>query len=363
MLGLISVGQCGGSIIDIFAKNDYPTMAINSSQRDLDTCEHVQHKLKIIGTEGVGRNRELAINLMSKHWETSISSIKEHFSQPSIQLIFVVFSTGGGTGSGGAPILCELLQNELPDKVIVAVPVLPSIQESVVSQINTLDCLKELSELDIAILPIDNNQHSNLTKNELYKEINNTFFNLIHSTIEQTEQHSSNGNLDQKDLLTLLSTPAFCHLSHTTLTNLKQNISISEESITQSIKESWQQGIFTPPSLEKIVRFGFIYNGQEGLMQYLNIPNILSDYTNTPMDIFEGYYSNTKGDIFTIATGLKFNSDRLKEIEDKTTSESAVLQGVLSTNHNLSIKSTKLQIRPTEKKKKDLASILSKYQK
>jgi tubulin-like protein CetZ len=365
MLACIGLGQCGGSIVNQFAKNGYLSGVINSSQKDLDTCNHIEDhlKLRLYGSEGVGRDRELALTLIRNNWETVVSYLKENFSQPSTKLIFVAFSTAGGTGSGINSLFLELLSDVLEDKIIVAVPVLPSLSESIVSQLNTLECLRELSELDICILPVDNEQVKMDGKNELYKKVNNTFYQLVDSILKHTNKHSIDGNLDEKDLLTILKTPGFAAMSHVDISNQNEGIQLSKDSISNSIKQSWHQSIFPKPSLSKIVRFGLIFNGQEGFMSSIDIPNVLTEFQNSPLDIMEGYYHESKGDIYTILTGLEFNTDRLKQIEYKTTAESEGLKNALTSSHSISYKPSILQIKPKQKDRKGLSSILSKYQK
>jgi cell division GTPase FtsZ len=365
MFACIGLGQCGSQIADLFSQNGYLSGIINSSQKDLDTCIHIEShlKLRLHGSEGVGRDRNLAVSLMQNNWEIVVSYIKDNFSQPSVQLIFITFSTAGGTGSGISPLFLEILANELGDKTIVAVPILPSLSEPIANQINTLECLKQLSELNICILPIDNEQVKIEGKNELYKRVNQTFYNIIDSIIEHTDKQSHNGNLDQKDLLTLFKTSGFSTLAYTNITNQNDGIQLSKESVTDAIKHSWQKSIFTKPSYTKIIRFGLIFNGQEGLMTFINQQNILNDFKNPTLDSFEGYYHENKGDVYTILTGLEFNTERLKQIEYKTISESESLSNILSSGHGISYKSSNLQIRPKQKDKKALSSILSKYQK
>jgi cell division GTPase FtsZ len=305
----------------------------------------------------------MAIKQMNNNWELCLSFIKEHFSQPSTELIFVVFSTGGGSGSGIAPMLTDILMNELDNKTIVCCPILPSENESVIAHLNTLECLKELSELDVCILPIDNNKFPHLSKNELYKQVNHTFVDLISNILEQTDQFSIHGNLDKQDLITLFSQKGFSCISHVDLTNLTQNISLSVESVTESIQNSWNQSIFASPSYSKIIKFGLIFNGQESLMPLVKIKNILSLFNNSPLDTFEGWYTESRGDVFTIITGLEFNVDRLKQIEYKTTAEYENIQNALRSGHSISYKASNLNTIIKKKDKKTVSSILSKYQK
>jgi tubulin-like protein CetZ len=364
-LSILAVGQAGGNIANLFSEKGYPALVINSSQRDLETCQNIDpnHRLHLVNSEGAGKDREEAIRLITNNWESCLSFVKEHFSQPSTELIFVIFSCGGGTGSGSSPLLLNILTNELESKTIVACPILPSKNDSILAHINTLECLEQLSELDICIIPIDNSKADSDSKNQIYNQINHSFVDLVDSIVKQTELNSQYGNLDRKDMLNLFKTPGFCCLSHVDIANVNKTISLTSDSITHAITDSWDNSIITSPSYSKLIRFGLIFNGQENFMPLIITKNILNDFGNSPLDIYEGYYTQNKGDIYTILTGLTFNTDRLKQIEYKTTHETESLQNALTASHSISYKPSSLNIKPVDKQKKALSSILSKYQK
>ncbi|QDX94371.1 hypothetical protein EEL30_20035 [Brevibacillus laterosporus] len=91
MIAVIGCGGAGGNIADEASRVGFATGAINFSQQDLDSLEHVQLKLRIPGSEGVGHNRDEAKRLLSKHYQMCIDWIIEHFSNPSIEAI--IFAT------------------------------------------------------------------------------------------------------------------------------------------------------------------------------------------------------------------------------------------------------------------------------
>jgi tubulin-like protein CetZ len=363
-IGILSLGQGGASIADLFAQNGYETMAINYSLSDLNSCPNVQSKLHLLGSEGVGKDRELATQLMQNNWETVVNSVKEQFNKTSIKMIFVVFSTGGGTGSGLSSIVIDLLQNELENKIIVAVPILPSFNESVVAHINSLNCIQELSDVNVCILPIDNNLPVNLNnKQVLYKKVNENFYSTINNLLNQTKKSSNYGNLDETDLLRLFSTEGFASTASLDMTNLNTNINLSSNSILDSLNQSFQQSIFMQPNYTKLIRLGFIFNGQESLMNLINPQSISQQFQNLPLDTFEGYYTKENGgDIHVIFTGLSFDKQRLKQIEGKTITESETLKNVLNETHKVTIQSPSINLTQT-KPKKALSSILAKYKK
>ncbi|AZV43705.1 cell division protein FtsZ [Peribacillus asahii] len=364
MFACIGIGQGGSMICDKFAEYGIPTAIINYSQSDLSACVHVENKLLLQGSEGVGRDRSLAAEQMSNNYETAISFIKEHFSQPSTELIFIIFSTGGGTGSGITPIISELLMNEM-DKTLVLCPIIPDTTESINSQLNSLNTLAEISNLECAIAPIDNQNVFTLGigKNQLYNAVNSKFVHSIISLIEYTERNTAFGNIDRNDILRLFETKGFLNISHIDISNLSNGVSLEPSYINKAIQESWSNNIFTSPCFDQVIRTGLIFDGQESLMSLIQPKEIFSSFTTQPLDVFEGWYTGEKGKVFTILTGMKFNPTRLQQIKDIVESQSQSIQNVLSADVSIPVSTISFQTKSKTQKKKSLSDILNKYKK
>ncbi|MED4262475.1 cell division protein FtsZ, partial [Priestia aryabhattai] len=88
MIGIVGIGAAGGNIADLAFENGINAVALNFSERDLESLDFVEERLRLIGSEGVGKNRDEAINLMvDKNWELALKFIKENFSTPSTEII------------------------------------------------------------------------------------------------------------------------------------------------------------------------------------------------------------------------------------------------------------------------------------
>ena len=365
MLATIGLGQAGGNIANLFSERGVPSLAINYSSKDLETCSHIEHKLKLIGSEGVGKQREEAVRLFHNNYESAIAFVKEHLSQPSIEVILIIFSTAGGSGSGISSILSELLINEMPDKTFVICPILPTVSECITAQLNTLDTLTSLSDLDACIVPLDNSKctlKDGIGKS--YKSVNESFANSILTIFNYTNMHSVNGNFDSRDLRTLLSTKGFVSIGECDISKLtNEGVQLNEEKVTAQIQQSHVTSIYTSPSHGQIIRAGLICDVQENLMRYINVSSILNQFSNQPLDVFEGYHHEQKGRVMSIYTGLTFNQARLNEIEQLATQQIETFQSTL--------KSTSITVnRPTlnganslTKNKKAISDILNKHKK
>lgn len=367
MLGVIGVGAAGGNVADEFYTKGIKSIAINYSSKDIESLVNVQDKLILNHSEGVGKNRDEAIRLMENNWEMAIEFVKEHMSTPSIEIILVCFSCGGGSGSGVSPLLVDMLRNEMPDKTFVICPILPGLSEVIVNQINTLSVFEELENMDICILPIDNEKvkqrFNTNSKSKLYEKANSEFVNLIIKSLSYTNKSSKYGIVDKKDFIQVFNTPGIGMISETAIGDIS-NITLSEDEFTNKIKQSWEQSIFANIEHEQILRSSIIFDGQESLMQYLNFESLFDEFNNLPIDLFEGNYENRGAcKVISILTGLSWITTRLQMIDQEIERKQ---EGVDLSNSNKNktknrFKEFNSMIRKTNTNKTNMSDILNKY--
>lgn len=361
MYGFIGVGQAGANIADLAKVSGFPSIAINYSSKDLNACNHINEddRLCLFGSEGVGKDRDLATSLMESNWETCINFVQQRLDKPSIEVIFVVFSTGGGSGSGISPVLIDLLNNELLDKAIVACPILPDENEFLVSQINTFNSLKDINELDCCILPIENRAiHGVGHKTNAYKSINQKFINQLKYLVETTSNKSTYTNLDSKDLKSLFMTTGFVTIGDIQLVNEE----FSAQWLCEAIKNSWNNGIYSDIRYDKLQKVGLIVTGNEQLIESISLTDCLDSFLSKPLALFEGYYPHKTQKITTILTGLSFNQQRLHQINQLIESKQPLLDEVDSDIENIKIATSVVPtISKKKAKRKNYTEIFSQY--
>jgi cell division GTPase FtsZ len=367
MLGIVGIGAAGNNISDEFAKRGVQSIAINFSARDLEALEYVEEKLVLVGSEGVGKVRESATKLMENNWESAVEFVKKHMSMPSIEVIFVTFSTGGGSGSGASPLLIEMLQSEMPDKTFVSCPILPDLSEVMISQMNTLSTLEELSDLGIYTLPIDNEKtkekYGMLPKNKLYRITNESFVELILKVTSYTEKHSKHGVLDRKDLLQIFKTNGVGVISEVNLTDIS-NLQLSSHDIANKIQNSWIRSMFSEINFNKISSAGIIFDGNEDFLNLINYRDIFDVFGTMPVELFEGNYFEKKHvEVISILGGLDWIHQRIKLIEDEIEHQKSNVnldekQPVKTLNK---FKELNSKLRKNTTPKRSVSDILSKY--
>ncbi|MHC3438830.1 tubulin/FtsZ family protein [Natrialbaceae archaeon A-gly3] len=122
-LAMIGFGQAGGKIVDRFLEYDEQTgsnivratVAVNSAKADLMGLERIpQENRVLIGQarvkgHGVGADNELGAEIAEEdidEIQNAIDKIPTH----EVDAFLIVAGMGGGTGSGGAPVLAKHLK-------------------------------------------------------------------------------------------------------------------------------------------------------------------------------------------------------------------------------------------------------------
>ncbi|WP_394741188.1 tubulin/FtsZ family protein [Natronococcus roseus] len=122
-LAMIGFGQAGGKIVDRFLEHDDRTgggivraaVAVNSAKADLMGLERIPEENRVligqaeVNGHGVGADNELGAEIAENNVDEiqhAVDSIPTH----EVDAFLIVAGMGGGTGSGGAPVLADHLK-------------------------------------------------------------------------------------------------------------------------------------------------------------------------------------------------------------------------------------------------------------
>ena len=232
----VCIGQAGGNLGELLAEQGYNVLAINTSQEDLNTLKVVTHKYHVPGGIGCSKDRKEAKRVLDAHIEAIVDQIDNYCSE---EIIYCIFSAGGGTGSGFSPDLIDALIGMYVDddgyacKKIGAITILPADSESPQAKMNAYQCLEELSELEECmcnLFILDNNRTQNL------KTLNSQFVDMITATLSVPSKHkSASGNVDTAEMIRMFTTPGVSVISVT-----------SGKTDDRKIIEKIRYGIFAP---------------------------------------------------------------------------------------------------------------------
>ncbi len=283
----ISFGQGAGNIGQLMEQQGMLNLAINTSKQDLDTL-NVKHKYLIKNGQGCGKDRNKSKRLVVNDFENILTVINNFLDSNTIKHIFIGFTMGGGSGSGGGPMLAKLIANEYPNINVCIYAVIPSKSEPFKAQYNACECYRELIRLDNlgSMFFLDNNKLDN-------KFIINRYFvdDLIAFLKVPDEDKSSKGNIDIEEMNTILS----C--------NLMANIKITDEN-NNRIKDS----VLVNIERDGFVKYIAISNAKQNLL------NDVQSSVGYPMDAFYTF-NNRKINIVVLA-GLSLPSSTMNEIFD-----------------------------------------------
>lgn len=196
-IGFLGIGQAGSNITLGFERLGYNAAYLNTSKEDLDSLKYAKHKIHIRGGEGASKNRNAVLRLAAESIDEILNDITSVITQEYIMLIF---STGGGTGSGLGPAIASYLSS-INRKVIIAA-VLPNSKESPRTCENAYNTCVDISNLQNigSVFLLDNsNIEDKFALNDIFvKDIDN-LLNLNNC--------SKFGNVDKSEIKTMLTTP------------------------------------------------------------------------------------------------------------------------------------------------------------
>jgi len=299
--GFIGIGQCGGNIANEFAKIGYKAVAINTSLTDLEKLEHIHKNNKLlinIGIQGAGKNPEIGRKALEEHIEEVMHLFEQVFNKENNDMLFVCAGLGGGTGSGIAPLLTQiLLEQGWPTGMIVTIP---SDIESPKVKIVALNAFEELSNLENvgAIFIVDNAKAARLpsqmgikTKYSIVNE--NIAFKI--DLVNRLTVLPSDMAFDARDFQTLLSSRGSALVTSTIIddiSNLKES-----EVLAQSVRNALKNSIFADTNFDMVKGCAFLFELPQGGSNYLTEEAIgkMHRELGTPFEIFTGVYEYNGG--------------------------------------------------------------------
>ncbi|WP_255150680.1 tubulin/FtsZ family protein [Halorarius halobius] len=186
-VALIGVGQAGGKLAEALARNDLArgsvtgAVAVNTARTDLQSLRIDTHLVgqERVGGHGVGGDNELGAEVMQAD-ATEVMGELDGRITTTAEAIVLVAGLGGGTGSGGAPVLAREL-SRVYDVPIYALGILPGQNEGALYQQNAGRSLKTLARETDATILVDNDAWHSAGESvaEGYEEINATIAHRI----------------------------------------------------------------------------------------------------------------------------------------------------------------------------------------
>lgn len=295
-IAFLGLGACGSNIALLLQQKQYTVAFINGSTQDNKALSGARNILRLKNYDGCGGERQTAEYAIADNLELieEIKKIKE-------EIIYLVFSTAGSTGSGLAPILCDVIEelNETEGfgKTVCCIAVLPRRDEALQKHINSYQCIKELSErtnIGSCIL-VDNN------KMESLERINQMVVNQLDYFFSD-ESYSAKGNVDVSEKMKLIKEPGIMIVSVVCNGKAAKNVEFLKALLTENV--------FAPVEPDGIVEYIAVINSLE---KPVSVDGIIKA-VGIPRNVFVGYGSKKT---ITIVSGLSYPFTYLSEIKEQ----------------------------------------------
>lgn len=326
-VGVIGLGNTGNQIASLaYEQLKIPVMAVNSSEKDLETINNNIPKKLITDADGeskgAGKNRQLAKKYLKDSIMTFLSSEDVQDFVGDLDVLFVVSSTGGGTGSGTSLIMSSIIASMFVDVHVITIGVLPVMNEALSAHVNTLEYLNELySTLDgQTYMLYDNDKYSgmpsykmmNLVNEEVVKDID-----VLRCTYNYTTKYDS---IDEEDMRRLISFPGRILVAR--LEDIKER-DLDKDSIEDLLIKKIKSNAHTEIQRDqKVIATGIIANLSEAVFsEFDNHIEKVRDFIGDPDHDFNHLYVNEErkmpNNVFLIIGGLSVINDRIAKISDR----------------------------------------------
>ncbi|WP_115864108.1 tubulin/FtsZ family protein [Halorussus litoreus] len=167
-LAMIGFGQAGGKIVDKFVEFDRTAgtnvvrsaVAVNTAKADLAGLDHVPERNRVLVGQarvkghGVGADNELGAEIAEADID-EIQGALDEVPVHEIDAFLVVAGMGGGTGSGGAPVLAKHLKRIYTEPVY-GLGVLPAEDEGGIYTLNAARSFKTFVDEVDNLMVFDN---------------------------------------------------------------------------------------------------------------------------------------------------------------------------------------------------------------
>lgn len=362
---IIGIGNCGSQVAYL-AERTYPelfdTVYVNSSEADLAMVktEHDNLKFKIGDRdeiEGSGKNR----TKMKEYLMADINTIlaDENLQECIVEkkYCFVVTSAAGGTGSGAAPVLMEIMRQLFPDTNFILIGVLPQLNASLMEQGNALEFLNELYDVlgsDTTYMIYDNEATSDLPPTRALEEVNKNIVEDLKVLTGVDNYPTPYESIDEADMESIITTPGRLLVVRISkqLTEKAMEDNKLDDIIIKAIKKSAHT---ETDRNKKVVRWGIITYFTDQVNR-LYSPELegLNDFIGTPVERFNHNAINDGSEalnfLYMIASGLSPINDRVKKITDRIDELKAALAKDESSKYILSGEGASYDVMAERKK-------------
>ncbi|TMT86308.1 cell division protein [Haloterrigena sp. H1] len=298
-LALIGFGQAGGKVVDEFLAFDAridggfveSAIAVNSATTDLKGLEHVPTENRVligqarVKGHGVGADNELGAAIAeedSDEIQGAIDRIPIH----EVDAFLIVAGMGGGTGSGGAPVLARQLKR-IYTQPVYGLGLLPGTDEGSIYTLNAARSFRTLVDEVDNLLVFDNDAWRSAGESvgsgydRINREIAERFGLLFAAGEVQQGDHVAESVVDSSEIINTLSSSGVStigYASETVETNdgLLSSLTSSDETFDEGVATNRLTSLVRKATLGRLTLPCDVASADRGLVVATGPPSYLN---------------------------------------------------------------------------------------
>ena len=349
--GVVGSGQAGSRLSQSMYELGYPAIAFNTTAVDLEYIK-IPEENKLIFDYGIGGSAK-NLNIGHDAAEANIDAINALVSDKlnNAQVLLLCLSLAGGSGSGSAETLVDVLSST--GKPVVVITILPMSTEDSQAKSNSLTTLSKLSKLvqnkKIAnLIVVDNAKleaiYADVSQMDFFEVSNHAIVSTIDVFNRYSSMPSKTKPMDQMEWAKILTDgEGLTIYGEMSVDQVEDPIAIAE-AVIQNLNSGLLAGGF---DLKQTRYAGVLFVGNSKIMNSLPSSSInyameiIKENCPSATNIFRGVYEdNTIKEnvlkVYSIYSGLGLPTSRIDQLKKEAHEESAKVRGREQTR-NLSL--------------------------
>lgn len=310
--------KAGAALLTEGVLNGDNVLLINSTLKDIPADFRQSAVTFSDSISGCGKERALAGDICMESIGSGRLDVIDSFITEDTDVVIIVSSTEGGTGSGTSHILGKYCRDVLGRNVIFFG--FTGFEEDGRGLQNTIEYFQDLDD-ESKVQIISNKMFLDITTNKLKAEklANEEFIKRVRILMNEGVVDSEQ-NIDETDYMKLIQTPGFMICDGAPLPRLK-DVRQFTDIVTNLINNNKSLEVIDP----SCKRLGVYLNVSEKSADYIDYSfETLKEKLGTPYEIFTHiqYNEEMPESVSFIASGIKMPLDEVKEIYEKYKIES-----------------------------------------
>jgi cell division GTPase FtsZ len=339
-VGVIGVGQCGSKLAEEFYNRGYHAIVINTAMQDLKPIQIPERQKLFLdyALGGSAKDLDTGAAAAEEYSEQILGMVQDNFADSEV--LMLVTSGGGGTGSGSAETMVSILSQM--DKPLTVVYVLPLASEDTLAKHNSIQTLSRLSKLakeDVvnSLVVVDNAKigvlHPGKSMAEFWKVANETIVEPLHLFNKLSSTPSEYGSLDPMDFTRIFVGTGDCTLYGM----IEIEDFLEEEAIAEAVITNMENGLLASEfDLRQTRSAGVIITASREILQQIPATNIeygfamVNKLCNEGTQVFRGVYEIEGQDtlkVYSLFSGLGLPEERVAELKAEAERHMAALKG------------------------------------